>query len=113
MEFDEIRAYCLSFKHATEETPFGPNALVYKVYNKMFALLMFREGIISINLKNTPELNIELRESHDYIIPGYHMNKKHWNTVHIKPHVKSSFIKQLIDQSYQCVQAQLPRSKTF
>jgi predicted DNA-binding protein (MmcQ/YjbR family) len=110
MEFDQIRDYCLSKKSTTEETPFGPEALVFKVCGKMFALITFHEEEgLRMNLKNTPDINIELRENHHYIIPGYHMNKNHWNTILISDTLDSSFLYSLIDQSYNCVVDGLPK----
>jgi predicted DNA-binding protein (MmcQ/YjbR family) len=105
MEFEEVSTYCLSLEGSSEETPFGPEALVYKTKNKMFALLMFRDNTLSINLKNDPEVNIDLREKHTFIQPGYHMNKKHWNTVTIHANIDKNFLKTLILQSYEAVLA--------
>jgi predicted DNA-binding protein (MmcQ/YjbR family) len=110
MDFDQIRAYCLSKKLTEEDTPFGPEALVFKVCGKMFALMSFDENDgIRINLKNSPEINLQLRESHPYIIPGYHMNKNHWNTIIISSAVNPTLLYQLIDQSYDSVVAGLPK----
>ena len=110
MDFDQIRAYCLSKKSTEEDTPFGPGALVFKVCGKMFALMTFDEDEgIRMNLKNSPEINLQLRESHPFIIPGYHMNKNHWNTIHISGAVSTALLRELIDQSYASVVAGLPR----
>ncbi len=103
MNFDEIRSFCLSHTDAYEDTPFGPDVLVYKINSKMFALLTFENDLLRINLKNTPEKNIELRETYDYIIPGYHMNKKHWNTVLISYATDIKLLKTLITESYLAV----------
>ncbi len=93
-----------------EETlPFGPDTLVYKVAGKMFALTGLDEEECSVNLKCDPERAEELREEYtDEIIPGYHMNKKHWNTVFIERGLSDKFIKDLIDNSYQLVIDGLP-----
>jgi predicted DNA-binding protein (MmcQ/YjbR family) len=110
MEFDQIQAYCLSKKSTTEETPFGPEALVYKVCGKMFALISFDEDEgLHMNLKNTPEKNLELRETHSNITAGYHMNKEHWNTIKIFDGIDVAFVFSLIDQSYDSVVAGLPK----
>jgi predicted DNA-binding protein (MmcQ/YjbR family) len=110
MEFDQIRAYCISKKATTEETPFGPEALVFKVCGKMFALLSFDEDKgLSMNLKNSPEKNIELRETYSYIIAGYHMNKEHWNTIQVFDGIDTILVLSLIDQSYNSVVAGLPK----
>lgn len=110
MDFDQIRAYCLSKKLTEEDTPFGPGALVFKVCGKMFGLMTFNEDQgIRMNLKNAPEINLQLRESHPFIIPGYHMNKNHWNTIVISSAVSPTLLYQLIDQSYDSVVAGLPK----
>lgn len=109
MDFDDIRDYCLSLPESSEETPFGPEVLVYKVHTKMFALIGFDDHLITINLKNSPEKNIELREQYDFIVPGFHMNKKHWNTVQVSSHIDKEFLKDLIRASYEAV---LPKKKS-
>jgi predicted DNA-binding protein (MmcQ/YjbR family) len=103
MDFDLIQSYCLSMPDAVEDTPFGPNVLVFKVNTKMFALMSFTGDQLHLNLKNTPEKNIELREEYEYIIPGYHMNKKHWNTLVIHSYIDTKLIQQLISESYRAV----------
>jgi len=80
MNIEEIRIYCLSKKQTTEGFPFGDDTLVFKVKGKMFALMNLEEDL-RMNLKCDPEEAIRLREKHDAVIPGYHMNKKLWNTV--------------------------------
>lgn len=108
MDFEEIRDYCLSLPDTSEETPFGPEVLVYKVHAKMFALLGFDDSLVTINLKNSPEVNLELREQYDFIVPGYHMNKKHWNTVRVVSQIDRDMLKGLIKASYEAV---LPKKK--
>jgi len=104
MTLDELREYCLA-KAATEETlPFGPDTLVFKVAGKMFALTGLDEEDLRVNLKCEPEYAVELRERHEEIKPGWHMNKKHWNTVYIEDGaLRDSFIRELIDHSYDLV----------
>jgi len=102
--FDDIREYLLSFPDCSEETPFGPENLVYKVNNKMFALLPIDSEITRLNLKCNPEYALELRESYpDLILPGYHMSKKHWNTVICDFELPTNLVKDLIQHSYDLV----------
>ena len=93
----------------TEETPFGPETLVLKVGGKIFALTDI-DTFGSINLKCDPERAIELREAHNYVLPGYHMNKKHWNTVLVGTGAPESQLRNLIDHSYELVLASLPKA---
>ena len=110
MNIESLRRYCLNLKHAEETLPFGPDTLVYKVGGKMFALTGLDEEECSVNLKCDPEHAIELREEYpDHIFPGYHMNKRHWNTVFVERGLPEKLIFQLIDQSYSLVMATLPR----
>lgn len=102
-----LREYCLSKKATTEELPFDDDALVFKVYNKMFALTSISEPK-SVNLKCDPEKAIELREHYSCVIPGWHMNKKHWNTINFDGSVSDNFIKSWIDDSYDLVVQGLP-----
>ena len=96
------RDYCLSLPNATEDMPFGDDTLVFKVGGKIF-LLTNLEGPLSINLKCEPEYAITLREEHSSIRPGFHMNKKHWNTVDMDGLLSDKFIIELINHSYQQV----------
>jgi predicted DNA-binding protein (MmcQ/YjbR family) len=102
MNIEEFRAYCISKAGVTEEFPFGETTLVFKVVGKMFALTNL-EGDWSINLKCNPERAIELREKFQAILPGYHMNKTHWNTVMMDGTLNEKLILELIDHSYQLV----------
>ena len=108
MNIEDFRDYCLLKAGVTEETPFGPETLVFKVGGKVFALTDI-DTFGSINLKCDPERAAELRETHDYVRPGYHMNKKHWNTVLIGTGVMESQLRELIDHSYDLVRASLPK----
>lgn len=109
MNIEQFRDYCLAKKGTTEETPFGPDTLVFKVMGKMYAL----SGIDSfefINLKCDPEYAVELREKFDgSITPGYHMNKKLWNSVWTDGRVPDDKIYHLINHSYELVVASLPK----
>ena len=102
MNIEEYREYCISKKGVTEEFPFDETTLVFKVMGKMFALTGV-DTFESINLKCEPEHAIQLREQYSGIIPGYHMNKKHWNTVSTQGELTDKLIKKLIDISYDLV----------
>ena len=108
MNVESLRAYCLLKKSVTEGFPFGGDTLVFKVAGKMFALLNINESQ-SINLKCDPEKSIQLRDRYPEINPGYHMNKKHWNTVEMDGTLNDLFVKDLVDHSYDCVIANLPK----
>lgn len=102
MNIEEYREYCISKKGVTEECPFGPDTLVFKVMGKMFALTDI-EHFASVNLKCDPEEAVALREKFNSILPGYHMNKKHWNTVLMDGSIPDKLLKKLIDHSYELV----------
>ena len=108
MNVEELRDYCLSKPHTTEGFPFGEATLVFKVYEKIYALTGL-QGSLSINLKCDPEKAIQLRERHTEIIPGFHMNKKHWNTVDLEGMLNDQFVMELIDHSYDMVWKSLPK----
>ena len=108
MNIEELRAYCLSLKGVTEDFPFDEGTLVFKVVGKIFCLTDL-EGDFSINVKNEPEKNIELREEYPAIKPGYHMSKMHWNTIEIDGSIPDDFIKNLIDESYDLVVLKLKK----
>jgi len=103
MNIEEFRDHCLSKKGVTEETPFGPETIVYKVIGKMFAATGTDRIPATANLKCDPEKAIQLRNEYKSILPGYHMNKKHWNTVILESELDDRFIKELIDHSYDQV----------
>ncbi len=100
MDIEYFRNYCLAKKGVTEESPFGPETLVFKVAGKMFALTDI-DSFESINLKCDPERAVELRENYTGITPGYHMNKQHWNTVDATGSIDDRLLKELIDHSYE------------
>ena len=113
MNIEQLREYCLSKKGATESFPFGEDTLVFKVMNKMFCLASLSEPG-SINLKCDPEKAVELREQYACVSPGYHMNKKMWNTVELDGTVSRKLICEWIDHSYDEVVKKLPaREKKF
>ncbi len=108
MNIESLREYCLNKKEVTDGTPFGPDVLVFKVCNKMFALCDI-QSFESINLKCEPEYAVELRERYQGITPGYHMNKLHWNTVMLDGSVPWKLVMELIDHSYELVVSSLPK----
>lgn len=110
MNIESFRSHCLSKKGVTEEFPFGENTLVYKVIGKMFALTDL-ELFDSVNLKCDPENGAQLREQYASVLPGYHMNKRHWITVLMDGSIRDRLIKQWIDHSYELVSATLTKSK--
>jgi predicted DNA-binding protein (MmcQ/YjbR family) len=107
MNIEEFREYCLSKPLTTEHTPFGPNTLVIKVGGKMFALANMVE-FNSFNVKCDPEIAVELRENHEAVIPGYHMNKKHWNTIYVDRDLNGNELRKWINHSYELVFKSLP-----
>lgn len=109
MNVEEFRTYCLSKKYVTESFPFDNVTLVFKVANKMFALLSLEKIPPSANLKCDPERAIELRDRYSEIIPGYHMNKQHWNTVEIDSGLDNDFVREMIDDSYDLIVASLTK----
>lgn len=109
MNVEQFHEYCMSLKATTDSMPFGPENVVYKVMNKMFALMPLDEVPLRVNLKNLPQKNIELRADYASVIPGYHMNKEHWNTVIFNGELKNQEIKILIKESYDCVVAGLSK----
>jgi predicted DNA-binding protein (MmcQ/YjbR family) len=110
MHIESFRAYCLSKPGVTEEFPFDADTLVYKVMGKMFAATGLSEINYSVNLKCDPERAIELRDRYPQIQPGYHMNKRHWNTVFFEEGLSDEFLIELIDDSYHLVVKGLPKT---
>jgi len=111
MDLAQFREYCLSKLRATEDTPFGPDVLVFKVRGKMFALAALEEVPTTVNLKCEPDLALELRDRYEQVRPGYHMNKKHWNTVEIESGIPDAEVRRMIDHSYQLVIKSLPKAE--
>ncbi len=103
MHIDEFREYCLAKKGTEECFPFDEHTLVFKVLGKMFALTGLEREEFTANLKCEPERAIELREQYEDIQPGYHMSKKHWNTVSFEGNLSEDFLCELIDHSYDMV----------
>jgi predicted DNA-binding protein (MmcQ/YjbR family) len=108
MDIEELRDYCLSLPKVSECSPFGDDSLVFKIGGKMF-LLATLEGDFRINVKCDPEYAVQLREQYSNVSAGYHMNKKHWNTVEINSRIADSMILEWINHSYNLVLKSLPR----
>jgi predicted DNA-binding protein (MmcQ/YjbR family) len=102
MNVESFREYCLEKAHVNESFPFDENTLVFKLNGKMFALIGLEDGC-RCNLKCDPQRSIELREEYEGVIPGYHMSKKHWNTVYFDRDVPEVLIEELIDHSYDLI----------
>jgi len=102
MDIESLRDHCISLNGVTESFPFGEDTLVFKAGGKIFALVNL-DGELSINLKCDPALALELREHHSAVTPGYHMNKKHWNTVLIDGTIPDKELFAWIDHSFELV----------
>ncbi len=111
MNIEWLRNYCLSKAGAEETLPFGPDTLVFKVSGKAFLLTGFDNDPLRFNVKCDPDKAVELREEFSCVLPGYHMNKKHWNTIVADGSVSSKQLKEWIDHSYDLVTAGLPKKK--
>jgi predicted DNA-binding protein (MmcQ/YjbR family) len=110
MDLAQFREYCLSKPHATEGTPFGPDVLVFKVGGKIFALAALDEVPTTANLKCDPDLALDFRDRYEQVRPGYHMNKKHWNTVEIETGIPDAELRKMIEHSYDLVANSLLKS---
>ena len=103
MNIESLREYCLGKPNVEETLPFGPDTLVFKSDGKIFLLVGLDEEQLRFNVKCDPDKAIELREQHACVLPGYHMNKKHWNTIVVDGSVSSKQLKEWIDWSYDLV----------
>jgi predicted DNA-binding protein (MmcQ/YjbR family) len=110
MEFESLRAYLLRKKGAHEEFPFGPEVMVFKVGGKIFALVFLEDSPLSINLKCDPDLAMHFREFYEAVQPGYHMNKKHWNTILLDGSIPDDELFAMINDSYELVVKGLKKS---
>ena len=106
MDVADLHSYCLELPHVTEDQPFGPDAVVFRIGGKIFLILVL-EIPISFNVKCNPQRALELREQHEEVTPGYHMNKKHWNTVQLEGKLTNRELTDMIDHSYQLVRESL------
>ncbi len=111
MTLDRLLDHCLSKPNVEETFPFGPDILVLKVNGKVFLLLPLNSHPIQFNVKCDPERAIILREENASIIPGYHMNKKHWNTIILDGTIPTSLILELVDHSYELVISSVKKGK--
>jgi len=111
MDLEGFREYCLKKHQVTEGMPFGEDVLVFKVGGKIFALGSIDEIPPRINLKCDPDLALDLRDRYEEVTPGYHMNKKHWNTVALSGRISDAKLRQMIDHSYDLVVANLPKER--
>jgi len=109
MDIETLRDYCLAKKEVTEGFPFGETTLVFKVKGKMFLLAALDEAVLQFNVKCDPEKAIEWREQYEAVQPGYHMNKKMWNTVVVDGSIPAKVLRGMIDDSYQLVVQSLPK----
>jgi predicted DNA-binding protein (MmcQ/YjbR family) len=108
---DELRDVCLSFSGAEETFPFGELTSVFKVGGKMFALSQLGGESLRVSLKCEPELAVGLRAAHPAVIPGYHLNKRHWNTVILDGSLADDTVRDLVEDSYDLVVSKLPAAK--
>jgi len=111
MDLAQFREYCLGKACATEGMPFGPDVLVFKIGGKMFALAALDEMPTIVNLKCDPDLALELRDRYEQVTPGYHMNKRHWNSVEIEGGIPDAALRKMIDHSYDLVAKKLPKPR--
>ncbi len=110
MNIEELREYCLGKKGVEESFPFDETVLVFKVRTKIFLLVSLDSEPLRFNVKCDPEKAIELRERHSCVLPGYHMNKKHWNSIIADGSVSDKLLKDWIDHSYGLIQESLPKN---
>lgn len=110
MTLEDLIQQCLAYPEVEETTPFGPNVLVYKVCGKMFALTDPEDFPLRVNLKCDPDLAIEYRDQYAAVKPGYHMNKKHWNTVELDSDVPSPLLSEMVNHSLRLVVKSLKKA---
>lgn len=110
MDVESIREYCLVKKDVEEGFPFGETTLVFKVKGKLFLLIGLDNPVLQFNVKCDPEQALEWREQYAAVQPGYHMNKRHWNTVIVDGSIPARILRQMIDDSYRLVVLSLPRN---
>jgi predicted DNA-binding protein (MmcQ/YjbR family) len=111
MNPDQLRDHCLAFGGSEETFPFGPDVSVFKVGGKMFALSQLTADPLAVSLKCDPELAEQLREAHASVRPGYHLNKRHWNTVTIDGSISDETLREMIEDSYDLVVSKLPKAE--
>jgi predicted DNA-binding protein (MmcQ/YjbR family) len=111
MDASELRDHCLSLRGSTETFPFGAETSVFKVAGKIFAITALGRQPLQVSLKCDPLLAEQLREAHPAVRPGYHLNKRHWNTVTIDGSVPHQMLEDMVEDSYDLVVSQLPQSR--
>ena len=111
MRPSDLRRYCLTFNGAAETFPFNPETSVFKVEGKMFALTRLAGRPLSVSVKCDPLLAEQLRQSHPAVLPGYHLNKRHWNTIVIDGSLPDQMVKDMIEDSYDLVVSALPETR--
>jgi predicted DNA-binding protein (MmcQ/YjbR family) len=111
MDGEELRAKCLALTGACEEFPFGDEVSVFKVAGKMFALCALDDEPLQLSVKCQPDLAVQLRAAHPAIVPGYHLNKRHWNTITLDGSLPDQMVSEMIVDSYDLVVASLPRAR--
>ncbi|WP_068596508.1 MmcQ/YjbR family DNA-binding protein [Vaginella massiliensis] len=111
MNIEEIRLYCLQKSGVTEDFPFDDEVLTFKILGKIFCLSNLHSIPLKINLKCDPDYAIELRERYEAVTPGYHMSKKHWNTICVADTIEPALVYSLIDHSYDCVVKGMPKKQ--
>jgi predicted DNA-binding protein (MmcQ/YjbR family) len=108
---EELRNHCLSFRGAEETFPFGPENSVFKVAGKVFALSRLAAHQLRVSVKCEPALAEQLRAAHAAVLPGYHLNKRHWNTVIIDGSLPDGAIRDMVEDSYDLIVSRLPRAR--
>jgi predicted DNA-binding protein (MmcQ/YjbR family) len=111
MKLEEIESIFMSKQGATKEFPFGDDIMVFKVMNKMFGLISLKKTPLNINLKCDPNDAIAYREIYECVNPGYHMNKKHWNTITLDGTISVEIVKDMVDESYDLVVSKLTKKQ--
>lgn len=111
MDPETLRDYCLAKPGTTEDFPFDEDTLTFKVMGKMFALISLERQPMAVNLKCDPERALDLRDAYHSVQPGYHMNKRHWNTIALEGDLPTARLKELIDHSYELVVSKLRRAE--
>ncbi len=111
MDIEELREYCLAKTAVTEDFPFGPDTLVFRVGEKLFVLTNLEAHPPRFNAKCDPDRAVELRAEYPAVVPGYHMNKKHWNTITLDGSMPSALVRELVDHSYDLVAGSLTRKR--
>jgi predicted DNA-binding protein (MmcQ/YjbR family) len=111
MRREQVMELCASFPEAVEDYPFGDGIAVFKVGGRMFALVPLGEDAASVNLKCDPDIALDLRARHAAVRPGYHQNKRHWNTVELDGSIADDELREMIEHSYELVVSQLTRAQ--